>query len=131
MPAVTYSLNPHTLGIDPQIASDGCVCTVEDILAFIPVLVAKNSVRKLLPVTRGAAVIHVEHCITVRSVDLVLEVEPGAVRPVRPSMNHHDERVPGSGRHANGFGQKRFYLEPVVVAYEGEGLDFSNGLITQ
>lgn len=46
-------------------------------------------------------------------------------------MNHHDERVSGGCGHANGFGQKRFHLKPVVVAGEGEGFHFGDGLITQ
>ena len=48
-----------------------------------------------------------------------------------PAVNVHDERMLGCGGHAQGFGEKSFDFELVVVADEGERLDFRDLLSTE
>src|SRR5208282_1453372 len=121
--AVAHTLDPEALSINPQVAAHRRTDRVENILAFVAVLVAKNGIRKLLAVTGRAAIVHVEYGITVRGVDLVLEVEARSILSVRSAMNHDDERMLRRGRHADGPGEKGFHLESVVVADKSKGFN--------
>src|ERR1019366_795462 len=66
---IAHSLNPHTFSINPQVAPHRRAYTVENVLTFVAVLVAKHGIGKFLPVTGGTAIVHIEHGITVRGID--------------------------------------------------------------
>src|SRR5580658_10127069 len=114
--AVAHSLDPQPFSINPQVAPHCSAHTVKNVLAFIAVLVAEDGVRKFLAVTSGAAIIHIEHGVAVRRVDLILEVEAGTIFSVRSSMNHYDQWMLRRGGHADGLGEKSFHVESIVVA---------------
>src|ERR1035438_7759776 len=128
---VAHSLDPQTLAIDPQVAPHRRAYSVENVLSFVTVLVAEHGIGKLLAVTRRTTIVHVEHGVTLRSVDLVLEVEARTICSVRSSMNHHDKRMLGRSGHADGLGEKRLDVESIVVTDKSERFNLGDGLIPE
>src|SRR6202022_887817 len=104
---------------------------VKDVLALVAVLVAEDGVGEFLPVTSGPAKIDVQRGPSAGRIDLIFEVEGGAVLAVRAAVNIDDHRMPCSGGHAQRLGEKGFDLEFVVVAGEGKGLDFAELLAVE
>jgi hypothetical protein len=126
--AIADSFDAHALAVNPQIAPYRRADTVENILALIAVLVAENGVGKLLAVPRRAAKVHIQHRVAVRCVHLLLEVECWTILSVRPAVNHHDQGMLRRGGHADGFGEKGFHVETIVVADERKGFHLGDRL---
>src|ERR1700752_4879048 len=82
---VAHSLDSQTLSIDPQVAPHRRAYSLENVLSFVTVLVVKHGIGKLLAVTRRTTRVHIEYGVTMRSVDLVLELEPRTICSVRSS----------------------------------------------
>ena len=122
--AVADALDAHALTIDPQVAAHRRADTVQNILGFVAVLIAKDGVGELLAVTGRAAIVDVQDGVAMRGVDLIFDIERGAVLAVRAAVNVHDERMLRGGGHAERLGEEGFDFKLVVVAGEGEGFDF-------
>src|SRR2546430_11109239 len=60
LPAVADTLDAHALAVNPRIAPHCRADAVQNVLTLIAVLIAKDRVRKLLPVTGRAAIVHVQ-----------------------------------------------------------------------
>ena len=129
--AITAALDAQTRAIDPRIASNGGVHAVEHVLRFITVLIAEHRVGERLSITGRPAVVHHQRGPSARGVDLALHVEGGALLAMRAAVDHHDQRVLRRVRLAGWPRQKRFDVEPVVVAHERERLDLGERLARQ
>src|SRR2546429_1234398 len=75
LPAVADTLDAHALAVNPRIAPHCRADAVQNVLTLIAVLIAKDRVRKLLPVTGRAAIVHVQRGPAARRIHLVLEIE--------------------------------------------------------
>ena len=64
--AVADALEAHSFAVEPEIAAHRGADRVENVLGFIPVLVAEDRVGKLLAIAGGAAIIYLQHRPAVR-----------------------------------------------------------------
>lgn len=90
---ITNAFNAEAFAIDPKIAANGRADGVENVLTFIAILIAEDGVCKFLPVTSRAAIVHVEHRVAVSGIDLISEIECGAVFSVGTAVNRDDQRM--------------------------------------
>src|SRR6266705_1587839 len=73
--AVAHALDTHPLAVNPQIAAHRRAHAVQDILAFVSVLIAKDGVGEFLSISARTAIVDVQRGPATRRVDLILEIE--------------------------------------------------------
>ncbi len=129
--AVAGAFDAQAVAIDPEIAAQRRAHAVEDILRFVAVLIGEYGVGEFLSIACGAAIIHHQRGPAVRGIDLVAEIERGALLAVRAAVDIHDERIFAIGAETGGIGEERFDSPLVVAADEGERFHRLRGLAGQ
>src|SRR5258707_4941865 len=87
LPAVTHALDAQALAINPQIAPHRRAHRVQNILPFVAILIAEDSIGEFLSVARGPAIVDVQCGPSPSGVDLIFIVERRTILAMRTAVN--------------------------------------------
>src|SRR6266496_66385 len=120
--AVTSARHPHPFLIDPGIALQGRIDAVHDVDKILAAPFIDDAALELLTVTRGAARVRKENCVTPGRINLELVIPIDPILSGRPSVNAENHWILLACLPVDGFDEKAIDV-PVVRAFVREAFD--------